>query len=116
MVHIVLPPLRERPEDIRPLVGHFIKKYLPERKANVPVGGVDKEVERLFFDYDWPGNVRELENVIERAMIMCPGETIRLTDLPPDFKDNAYNTLVSDGISSRPNSVRDAGHGGEKDD
>ncbi len=90
VVHLVLPPLRERLEDIRPLVAHFIKKYTAERNSEIAVTHVDQEVERLFFDYTWPGNVRELENVIERAMVMCPGSVIQLSDLPKDFRENVY--------------------------
>jgi two-component system NtrC family response regulator len=55
-------------------------------------------VDRLFYDYSWPGNIRELENVIERVMILCPGEIIRVSDLPKGFKDNVYNTLHLEGI------------------
>jgi two-component system NtrC family response regulator len=98
VVHIVLPPLKERQEDIRLLVNHFIKKYASERQSAAPVTGVDQEVDRLFFDYNWPGNIRELENVIERVMILCPGEIIRVSDLPKGFKDNVYNTLHLEGI------------------
>jgi len=103
VIHIVLPSLRERPEDIRPLMDHFINKYAHERRASVPVTGVSEEVERLFFDYQWPGNVRELENVIERAMIMCPGNTIQVSDLPKEFKDNVYNSLHITGIPADAN-------------
>ena len=98
VVHLVLPPLKERQEDIRLLVNHFIKKYASERQSAAPVIGVDQEVDRLFYDYHWPGNIRELENVIERVMILCPGDTIRVSDLPKGFKDNVYNTLHLEGI------------------
>jgi len=98
VVHLVLPPLRDRREDIPLLVDHFIKKYESERKLAVPVRGVDQEVERLFFDYSWPGNVRELENLIERVMILCPGDVIQVSDLPRGFKDNVHNALHLEGI------------------
>ena len=98
VVHLALPPLKDRREDIRLLVDHFIKKYAPERQSEIPVKGVDQEVDRLFDDYSWPGNVRELENLIERVMILSPGETIKVSDLPKGFKDNVYNTLHLDGI------------------
>ncbi|MEJ2098388.1 MAG: sigma-54 dependent transcriptional regulator [Desulfobacterales bacterium] len=98
VVHIALPALKERQEDIRLLVNHFIKKYGPERQSNEPVKGVDQEVDRLFYNYSWPGNIRELENVIERVMILCPGEIIRVSDLPIGFKDNVHNTLHLEGI------------------
>ena len=98
VVSVTLPSLRERLEDVRPLVGHFIAKYSGERNTGLPVTGIDREVERLFYEYDWPGNVRELENVIERAVVMSPGEIIQVSDLPKDFIDNAHSTLHIDGI------------------
>ncbi len=98
VVQLVLPPLKERREDIRLLVDHFIEKYASERKSIVPVKGVDQEVDRLFFDYSWPGNVRELENLIERVMILCPNDVVQVSDLPRGFKDNVHNTLHLEGI------------------
>ncbi|RLB85979.1 MAG: sigma-54-dependent Fis family transcriptional regulator [Deltaproteobacteria bacterium] len=98
VVHIVIPLLRERAEDILPLVNHFINKYGKERKSTNPVTGLDQEVERLFYDYSWPGNVRELENVIERAMVMCQNSKIKISDLPKKFKENVYNTLHIEAI------------------
>ena len=98
VVHISLPLLRERQEDLPLLINHFINKYSDERNFDTPIEGVVPEVERLFYDYSWPGNVRELENVIERAMVLCPGKLIRVSDLPKDFKDNVYNTLHLEGI------------------
>ncbi len=93
VLHLPIPPLRDRKEDIRILVDFFIRKYAEERHAAVPVTGVDHEVARLLFDYNWPGNVRELENVIERAMILCPGGNIQVTDLPEHFRHQACQTL-----------------------
>ncbi len=98
VVHLFLPPLRQRPEDIRPLVDHFIKKYAGEYRVEHPVTGVDRKVERMFYDYTWPGNVRELENVIERAMILCAGPTITVKDLPGEFRHSADNVLHIEGI------------------
>jgi two-component system NtrC family response regulator len=98
VVRIKMPPLRQRPEDIRLLSTHFIEKYAPERKTGQPITGLDAEVDRLFLNYNWPGNVRELENVIERAMVMCPGATITVNDLPREFRDQVSNTLHLDGI------------------
>lgn len=98
VLYISLPSLRERKEDIRLLVDFFLQKYAEERKAKTPVTGLDQEVERLFYDYRWPGNVRELENVIERAMILCAGGSIGVSDLPEQFKQQVYNTLDLKGI------------------
>ncbi len=98
VIGIAIPPLRERREDIPLLVDHFIKKYAGERKAGAPIEGIEPEVGRLFYDYDWPGNVRELENVIERAMILCPSCVIRDSDLPVEFKNGAHPTDFIDAI------------------
>jgi two-component system, NtrC family, response regulator len=98
VIRIHLPPLRKRREDIHMLTQHFIQKYANERISEIPVKGIDQEVKRLFYEYGWPGNVREFENVIERAMILCPTETIQVSDLPKDFTDNAYNRLQFEDI------------------
>ena len=98
VVHLTIPPLRERREDIRLLVNHFVEKYAPERKSLAPVTGMAQEVDRLFYEYSWPGNVRELENVIERVMILCPNDIITGADLPTGFKNNVDNALHLDGI------------------
>jgi two-component system NtrC family response regulator len=98
VLHIVIPPLRDRKEDIRLLMEHFINKYAGERRNETPVTGATQEVERLFYDYSWPGNVRELENVIERAMIMCPAGKIDVPDLPKNFTYQVGRTLHIEGI------------------
>ncbi len=98
VVKIKLPPLRQRAEDIRLLSAHFIEKYAPERRSGQPITGLDAEVDRLFLNYNWPGNVRELENIIERAMVMCPEDRITVNDLPREFRDQVSNTLHLDGI------------------
>ena len=98
VVHIVLPSLNQRREDIRLLVDHFIKKYTAEHTPETTFTGVDQEVERLFYDYNWPGNIRELENVIERALVLCQSDMIKVPDLPKEFKDSVYNTLHLEGV------------------
>lgn len=98
VVRIFLPPLRRRQSDIHLLVDHFIKKYANERNSDIPVKGIDQKAERLFYEYDWPGNIRELENIIERAMILCPGEFIRISDLPNHVRANVNNTLQLEDI------------------
>ena len=98
VVNILLPPLKERQEDIRLLSNHFIHKYSAERKLDPPVTGLDSEAERLFYNYGWPGNVRELENVIERAMVLCSGDKIGVNDLPREFREEVSNTLHFEGI------------------
>ncbi len=88
---IHIPPLRERREDIPPLVEHFIRNssIVPKRTVRVAPEGMD-----VLVRYLWPGNVRELENVIERALILCDGGVIEPEHLPmgvrltPAFGDN----------------------------
>ncbi len=81
---IVLPPLRERKEDI-PLIAEVMIQDL-NKKHGAHVTGIDSDVLNLFVTHDWPGNVRELRNVIERATIVAGGGAIRLDHLPyPSF-------------------------------
>ena len=75
-----LPPLRERPEDIHPLVIHFLEHY--KQKTGRFISGISKDALQALITYDWPGNVRELENAIERAVIIASGRQIELEDLP----------------------------------
>jgi two-component system NtrC family response regulator len=83
VVHIKVPPLRERRIDIPLLVNHFLEKAA---KANgMPVKGVSKDALKYLYEYEWVGNVRELENVIERAVIFCDGDEVRPQDLPEEL-------------------------------
>lgn len=77
---LMLPPLRERREDILPLVQHFVTHY--NQKLNRRVQGVTPKAEVLLESYNWPGNIRELRNVIERAIILCTGDRIHASELP----------------------------------
>lgn len=79
VVNIVIPPLRERREDIPPLVAFFLAKY--NREFNRQVKGFSEDATKELLDYDWPGNVRELENVVERAIVMSRGAIIVPEDL-----------------------------------
>ena len=83
VVHIALPQLRERREDIPMLVDHFIREF--NLKLSRRVRGVDAHVLRAFMGYGWKGNVRELEHVIESAMILSDGQVLSLRDLPSGF-------------------------------
>jgi two-component system, NtrC family, response regulator AtoC len=76
---IHLSPLRERVEDIPPLVEHFVSHYA--RKHGMQVETIAPEAMQLLLDYAWPGNVRELENTIERAMVLCDGPRIEASVL-----------------------------------
>ena len=80
VITISLPPLRERTGDIPLLVDYYLKHFCEKNRKEVC--NVDQEVLDTLTTYDWPGNVRELENVIERAVILCPYESINLECLP----------------------------------
>lgn len=93
-IAIHLPPLRERPEDIPLLAYHFLKKYRGNRKAEL----IDPQAIKALLAYKWPGNIRELEHVIEYALSMTEGDTIRVTDLPEEFL-----ARVADKVTVRDN-------------
>jgi len=80
VVSIKLPPLRERGSDTTLLADHFLQQASPAAGEG-PIG-ISAEAMRMLEVYDWPGNVRELQNVISRAVALCPGDTINPEDLP----------------------------------
>lgn len=97
---IVVPPLRERREDIMLLVEHFMARN--NARLGTRVRGFDAEARRLLIEYSWPGNVRELENTVERAMVLAEGETIGVADLPERLReasDPIQMQLSSDELS-----------------
>ena len=83
VVEITLPPLRERREDIPPLVEHLVSRL--NRRLKRRVRGVDQEAMRMLMAADWPGNVRELENVLERAMLLCDDDELSGRCLPTNL-------------------------------
>jgi PAS domain S-box-containing protein len=83
--NVPLPPLRERRDDIIPLLEHFLGKF--NRKLNRSIIAVSSDVERVFMEYPWPGNVRELEHALEHAFILCPGDTLCVDHLPSELQD-----------------------------
>ncbi len=98
LVH--LPPLRDRREDIVPLVEHFIDRT--NKKLGTKVEGASAEAMKLLLDYAWPGNVRELENTIERAMVLADGLQIEADGLPEkirESRDRIRQTLHSGELS-----------------
>jgi transcriptional regulator with PAS, ATPase and Fis domain len=80
VIHITIPPLRERPEDIAALANFFVQHY--NRKFKRSMEGISPEAMRLLLAHDWPGNVRELRNAIERAMILEDSSFITPQSLP----------------------------------
>ena len=79
VIPILLPPLRDRGEDIEALIEHFLERF---NKENNRSSVLDKSAMQVFLNYSWPGNVRELENTIERLVIMSPSNVISDADLP----------------------------------
>src|SRR5262249_21318746 len=89
----------ERPEDVEPLVGHFIA--ICNEKLGRSIAGVSPQVLAILTRYGWPGNVRELANVIERAMVVAKGSVILPEHLPPHLFE-ATRPLAANGDASRP--------------
>jgi DNA-binding NtrC family response regulator len=87
VISLAIPALRERREDIPPLVYHFIRQFNAE--AGYAVEGVRQDALELLVDHAWPGNVRQLENVIERAVILRKAGLVQPSDLPPEMGSNA---------------------------
>jgi two-component system, NtrC family, response regulator len=85
VVHVYLPPLRERTDDLLLLVNHFVAKYAKDNHQEL-ISISSGAMERIL-DYHWPGNVRELENVIERAIILSDRHEILVKDLPPEVRE-----------------------------
>ncbi len=93
---ILLPPLRQRKEDIPFLAQHFLEKYRLIRRKNVQ--GFSEKALQSLIDYDWPGNVRELEHVIERALVLAEDSVIKPRDLTYFSVDvTAAEDLPTDG-------------------
>ena len=116
VVNIQLPPLRERPEDIRALSSFFARQYAEEN--NSPSRPIDDDAMRILLDHNWPGNVRELENTIHRSVLLATGDKIcknaiifpnteTSTTLSPDVSDSLDQTKT-DGSDSP-----EKGHGTE---
>jgi len=102
VVPIELPPLRSRLEDILPLAQHFIRKYAEENGREV-AENLRPDVLALLENYNYPGNVRELENIIERAVVIAPGDEITVECLRPEVRDPelAFKMIAgTEGVSS----------------
>lgn len=87
VIHLKMPPLRDRENDILLLAGHFLEKYAAQRTSQEEIAGFSASCKKHLLDYPWPGNVRQLENVMERAILLAPGPQIELEDLPREIRD-----------------------------
>jgi DNA-binding NtrC family response regulator len=98
VVPIYLPPLRERREDVEPLVVFFLQRYAEQNRREMR--RVSPEAMRLLREHDWPGNVRELQNYVERAVILGAGSELTVDHIPPQLRGQ---------VAPRPIRPRSAG-------
>ncbi len=96
VVKIVIPPLRERSEDIPLLIQHFINKYIQD--SNSRTSGITPDAVKILYDSPWKGNVRELENTLERCIILGSGDMITPSDLPLQVRQNTTSFIDLDDI------------------
>jgi transcriptional regulator with GAF, ATPase, and Fis domain len=104
VINIELPPLRDRHDDIPLLATHFLKIYIEENQRELE--GFSPAAMDALIEYHWPGNVRELENAIERAVVLCRGDTIELDELPQALRGEGPSTkpvgdFPPDGVDFR---------------
>jgi len=95
VVTVELPALRERPEDVVPLMDHFRKSFL--RRHEKPVAHFTPSVTKRFFEYSWPGNVRELRNFVETMVVLDTDGKLDVDDLPPELCEET-DEIISDKV------------------
>ncbi|MBI5074778.1 MAG: sigma-54-dependent Fis family transcriptional regulator [Nitrospirae bacterium] len=98
VMDVFIPPLRERKEDITPLIKHFLLKYA--KKENKRITAFSKEAMDILISYGFPGNVRELENIIERAVILEKSSTIQPENLPQTIKLFEVETISPNRVKT----------------
>ena len=99
VIHIELPALRDRPEDIELLAKHFLRACVA-RTGRTEVIGFTSEAIELLRSHEWPGNVRSLENTIERAVLLTPGPLVSVEDLPERMRTQSTTILAAKPVSS----------------
>jgi DNA-binding NtrC family response regulator len=103
-LHIHIPALRERPQDIKPLLNHFVDLY--SSRFNKPDIQVSKGVFEALIKYDFPGNVRELRNMVERALILCKGKFLEVDDFPVKQQIISVADRQSDSVNLKNNEMQ----------
>jgi DNA-binding NtrC family response regulator len=103
-LHIHIPALRERPQDIKPLISHFVDLYAT--RFNKPRIEVSKDVFDSLLKYDFPGNVRELRNMVERAIILCKGNVLGSDDFPVRQQNTSAGDVSSDFVNLKNNEIQ----------
>jgi|SRR5688572_10633882 len=97
VIHIEIPPLRVRREDIRPLLDHFIRHFSRTHGQDAPV--INSQAMQQLVDYDWPGNVRELRNVAERLVVRWSGRQVEPSALPIQNRDKSTSAVALSAAS-----------------
>jgi DNA-binding NtrC family response regulator len=100
VIYLKVPPLRERKEDIPPLVDSFIQQYAALNAKKIR--GIAKDALEALVQYNWPGNIRELKNIVERMIVLSSGELLTLEQIPDDIRQGRPQTSGAaslDGIS-----------------
>lgn len=92
VVHIQVPPLRDRKDDIPLMLNAFLDEF--NRENNKSITGFDARSRSALYKYDWPGNIRQLRNCVESAVVMCSGNEITLEDLPPTVRGAAESNVI----------------------
>ena len=93
VIHIEVPPLRDRKDDIPLLISSFLEEFNNENGKHIK--SVDSRAKAAMFKYGWPGNIRELRNCMESAIVMCGGDEITLEDLPPTVRESGTADSIS---------------------
>lgn len=92
VVHIHVPPLRERKEDIPLLAASFIKEFAEENDKKI--NGIEQRARTAIYNYDWPGNIRQLQNCIQSAVVMSSDDMIHFEDLPAALREQEENSSI----------------------
>jgi len=106
VIHVIVPPLRDRRDDIEPLLRHFLSGFSAKYRVGCPE--LAPEVLEKMTAYDWPGNVRELKNVVERLIVRSQGARVELRDLPPSVAGPTTPVLVFAPVPERSSEMRPA--------
>ncbi len=92
VVHIHIPPLRERKDDIPLMIQAFVREFAEENGKQID--DIDNRARSALYNYNWPGNIRQLRNFMESAVVMCQGNKITLDDLPPTIRQASVDESI----------------------
>ncbi|MHB1158538.1 MAG: sigma-54-dependent transcriptional regulator [Phycisphaerales bacterium] len=99
-VRVHIPPLRERREDIGPLVRHYVERF--SKKLDKPVNRVTDDAMIALTQYQWPGNVRQLINVVQNMVIVCEGEELRFEHIPAEIRSDSDTDASGGSLAGLP--------------